>query len=235
MGTAWDCRTQPWNGCAFRQGQVDCRPAEEIPLKELHGHQSVKLLFLLLLAILPTACAPLPSPTLHVTEEAAQLLTPIPPEGTVFLDQCTYMLSHPPELTTADGMLFQSPDDESVFVFIDARRRTDAERDASLDALATQLSAQWIEPSNLTAFESVEVIDYMGNTLEGLQADFPSGGEQHVRLMVVVRPQTMLGDLLPDDVVYEIVAQAPEEMWSVWGPLFDVIFQTFHPKDCGGV
>jgi hypothetical protein len=56
-----------------------------------------------------------------------------------------------------------------------------------------------------------------------------------VRLMIVVRPQTMLRDLLPDDVVYQVVAQAPEETWSEWASSFEVIFQTFHPKDCGGV
>ena len=204
-------------------------------MKQLHDHQPANTFFILLMAILLTACAPIATPTLHATEETVQLLTPTSPEGTVFLDQCMYMLSHPPELTTADGLLFQSLDDEPVFVLIDARRRTDTERDASLDALAAQLSAQWIEPSTLPAFKSVEVIDYMGNTLDGLQADFVSDGGQHVRLMIVVRPQTMLGDLLPDDVVYEIVAQAPEEMWSEWSPSFDIIFQTFHPKDCGGV
>jgi hypothetical protein len=53
--------------------------------------------------------------------------------------------------------------------------------------------------------------------------------------MIVVRPQTLLGDMLSDDVVYEVVAQAPEETWSEWAPLFDVMFQTFHPKSCGGV
>jgi hypothetical protein len=205
-------------------------------MKALHDYTPARMfLTLLLVMILLTACAPGASPTQRVTEETVQLLTPISPEGTVFLDQCMYMLSYPPELTTTDGMLFQSPDDESVSALIDARRRTDAERDASLDALATQLSAQWTAPSNPLAFESVAVMDYMGNTLEGLQADFPGGGGQHVRLMVVVRPQTMLGDLLPDDVVYEIVAQTPEETWSAWSPLFDIIFQTFHPKDCGGV
>ena len=53
--------------------------------------------------------------------------------------------------------------------------------------------------------------------------------------MVVVRSQTLLGDLLRDDVVYEVVAQAPGSIWSEWAPLFDVMFRTFHPKDCGGV
>ncbi len=194
----------------------------------------MKMVLVLLLAVLIAACAPVASPTPQVTQETVQLLTPISPEGTVFFDQCTYMLSHPPGLTSTDGILFQTPGDESVFVLIDARRRTDAEVDASLDVLATQLGDQWTEPSSQASFEPVQVLDYLGHTLDGIQADL-SDGEQHVRLMVVVRPETMLGDLLPDDVVYEIVVQAPEEMWPEWGPLFDVIFQTFHPKDCGGV
>jgi len=145
------------------------------------------------------------------------------------------MLSYPLDLVTDDGILFQSPDDESVFVLINARRRADIERDLSLDGLASQLSVQWGDPSTVPLFESVKVTDYTGNTLDGIRADFSSGGGQHVRLMIVVRPQTLLGDLLPDDVVYEIVAQAPEKTWPEWASSFEIIFQTFHPKDCGGV
>jgi hypothetical protein len=170
-----------------------------------------------------------------MTKEPVQLLTPISPEGAVFFDDCTYMVSHPSELSTTDGILFQSADDESVSVLITARRRTDAEKDASLNALAAQLSAQWVDPSNAPPFDPVQVTDYLGHALDGLQADFSSDDGQHVRFLIVVRPQTMLRDLLPDDVVYQVVAQAPEETWSEWAPSFEVIFQTFHPKDCGGV
>jgi hypothetical protein len=81
----------------------------------------------------------------------------------------------------------------------------------------------------------VEIVDYLGNTLDGLQADFVSDEGQHLRLMVVVRRQTLLGDLLPDDVVYEVIAQAPEPTWSEWAPLFEIMLHTLHPKDCGGV
>lgn len=202
-------------------------------MKDSHDHRAVgAILVLLFIALL--ACAPLVSPTPRVTEEPVQLLTPISPEGAVFFDDCMYMVSHPPELSTSDGILFQS-DDESASVLITARRRTDAEQDASLDTLAAQISAQWVAPSNAPSFEPVQVTDYLGNALDGLQADLSSDGGQHVCFLIVVRPQTMLGDLLPDDVVYQIVAQAPEEMWSEWVSSFEIVFQTFHPKDCGGV
>lgn len=201
-------------------------------MKESRDRRAVGAMLLLLFVAL-LACAPLASPTPQVTQEPVRLLTPVVPEGAVFFDDCTYMVSHPPELATTDGLLFQS-DDEFASVFITARRRTDAEQDASLDTLAAQLSAQWVDPSNAPSFEPVQVTDFVGDPLDGLQADFGDEG-QHVRLLIVVRPQTMLGDMLPDDVVYEVVAQAPEDAWSEWGPAFEVIFQTFHPKDCGGV
>ncbi|MCP4540382.1 MAG: hypothetical protein GY832_24860 [Chloroflexi bacterium] len=198
-----------------------------------HDHRLVgAILILLFIALL--ACTPLTSPTPQMTEEPVQLLTPISPEGTVFFDDCTYMVSHPPELLTTDGILFQS-DDESVFVFITARRRTDAEQDASLDALATQIGTRWVDSSNAPSFEPVQVTDYLGNALDGLQAELSGGGGERVRFMIVVRPETMLGDLLPNDVVYQIVAQAPEDVWSEWAASFEVMFQTFYPKDCGGV
>ena len=163
------------------------------------------------------------------------MLTPVSPEGTTFFDGCTHMVSYPPELTTTDGILFQSPEEEAAFVFIIARRRTDDERGLPLEALATQISARWTSQPSTPPFEQVEVIDYLGNALDGFQADLIGDEGQHLRLMVIVRPQTLLGDLLPDDVVYEVVAQAPEATWPEWAPLFEIMFQTFHPNSCGGV
>jgi hypothetical protein len=190
-----------------------------------------------LLAILLASCAPVASPTFTVTEEIVQLLTPTSPEGVAFFDGCTHMVSYPRQLTTTDGVLFEPVDEEAVFVFITARRRMAAEQTLSLDELAAQASRRWASASqsNTPAFETVAVTDYMGRTLDGRHADFAGDGGQHVRLMVVVRPQTLLGDMLSEDVVYEVVAQAPEETWPEWVPLFDVLFQTFHPKSCGGV
>jgi hypothetical protein len=189
-----------------------------------------------LLAVLLTSCAPVVTPASPVTQEVVQLLTPVSPEGTIFFDGCTHMVSYPDRLATADGMLFESPEEEAASVFITARRRTEAERTLALEELATQAGARWVpvSQSGASPWEAITVVDYLGTALEGFQADF-YGEEHHVRLMIVVRPQTLLGDMVSDDVVYEVVARAPEAAWSEWAPLFDVMFQTFHPKSCGGV
>lgn len=191
---------------------------------------------IMLLAVLLAACVPTTLPTPQATE-AVQLLTPISPEGTIFFDGCTYVVSYHPELPPVDasGILFQSPKEEAASALIIARRRTDDERGLSLKALATRIGAQYASQPSTPNFEPVTVIDYLGNALDGLQADLVGDEGQHIRLMVVVRPETLLGDLLPDDVIYELVAQAPEATWPEWAPLFEVMFQTFHPQDCGGV
>jgi hypothetical protein len=154
-----------------------------------------------------------------------------------FFDGCTHMVSYPQQLTTTGGILFESTDGEAASVFITARRRMDDERTLSLEELAVQASRRWASAarSDPPAFETTVVTDYIGDTLDGRQADFVGDEGQHVRLLVVVRPHTFLGDMLSEDVVYEVVAQAPEATWPEWAPLFDVVFQTFHPKSCGGV
>lgn len=190
-----------------------------------------------LLAVLLASCAPVATPASPVTEEVVQLLTPVSPEGTTFFDGCTHMVSYPDRLATADGILFESSEERAVYVFITARRRTEAERTLTPEELAARASARWTPTSQSSPppFEVVGVVDYLGTVLDGLQADFSDGEGHHVRLMVAVRPQTLLGDMVSDDVVYEVVAQAPEAAWSEWAPLFDVMFRTFHPKSCGGV
>jgi hypothetical protein len=190
-----------------------------------------------LLAVLLASCTPVVTPASPVTEEVVQLLTPVSPEGTTFFDACTHMVSYPDRLTTADGILFESSKERAVHVFITARRRTEAERALALEELAAQASARWTSASQSSppSFEKVAVVDYLGRVLDGLQADFLDGEGHHVRLLVVVRPQTLLGDMVSDDVVYEVVARAPEAAWAEWAPLFDVMFRTFHPKSCGGV
>jgi hypothetical protein len=145
------------------------------------------------------------------------------------------MLSYPSKLETSDGMLFQPPGDQDVALLVIARRRTEGEENLALAALASQLAARWSTVANEPVFEAVQVTDGLGTSLDGLQADLEGEAGTHIRLMVVVRPETLLGDMLPADVVYEIVAQAPEAVWSEWNPLFEIVFQTFHPKDCGGV
>ena len=67
-----------------------------------------------------------------------------------------------------------------------------------------------------------------------VQADFTSG-DDHIRLLVVLRPGTLLGDLVPTDVLYEITARAPTGEWDSWEQIFTILFESFQPLDCGGV
>jgi hypothetical protein len=188
----------------------------------------------LLALVLLGACA---SPTPVVVEQVTvQVVTPALPEGALLYDACAYTVSYPPELATDDGILFEAAG-EDVHVLVDARRRTEAEQGLALDELAARVGAEWAAASqaDALAFERVQVTDYLGDRLDGLQADFPGQAGRRVRLMVVVRPETLLGDLVYDDVVYEVVAQAPETAWDEWAPRFDVLFGGFYPKSCGGV
>ena len=190
-----------------------------------------------LLTLLIVACSPTVSPTRHPTASAPQLLTPTLPEDTRFFDGCTHMVNYPAQLMTTDGILFESEQQEEVSVFIIARRRSDAEETLSLAELAIQVASKWVptSQSDPLSFEQVEIVDYLGSSLAGLKTDLADEGGQHLRLMVVLRPQTLLGDQLSEDVLYEVVAQAPELVWPEWEPLFETMFQTFHPISCGGV
>ena len=190
---------------------------------------------LIVSSVVLAACAPTIPPTSQATVEPVLQATPDVPEGASFYDGCTHMLSYPSELETSDGILFQSPGDQNVSLFIIARRRAEGEEDLALDALASQIAARWSTQANTPVFKAAQVTDYLGTSLDGLRSDLVGETETHTRLMVIVRPETLLGDMLPADVVYEIVAQAPVPIWSEWDPLFEIVFQTFHPKDCGGV
>ena len=104
--------------------------------------------------------------------------------------------------------------------------------ESAFEQAAYQYSLQ--HPLDQSIVESVTVMDYVDQPLQGLQADF-TNEDDHIRLLVVVRPDTMLGDLTPEDVIYEITAQAPIDLWDVLEPIFYMIFQSFKPLDCGGV
>jgi hypothetical protein len=190
---------------------------------------------LIVSSVVLAACAPTIAPTNQATVEPVSLVTPVVPEGASYYDGCTHMLSYPSELETSDGILFQSPSDQNVSLLIIARRRAGGEEDLALDGLASQIAARWSTQANGPVFEAAQVTDYLGTSLDGLRCDLGGETETHTRLMVIVRPETLLGDMLPADVVYEVVAQAPVPIWSEWDPLFEIVFQTFHPKDCGGV
>jgi hypothetical protein len=190
---------------------------------------------LIVSSVLLAACEPTSPPPSQTTVESVPPVTPGVPTGASFYDGCTHMLSYPSQLETSDGILFQSPGDPDVSLLIVARRRAEGEEDLALDGLASRIAAQWSTEANGPVFETVQVTDYLGTSLDGLKADLVDETETHIRLMVVVRPETLLGDMLPADVIYEIVAQAPAGSWQEWDPLFEIPFQTFHPKDCGGV
>jgi hypothetical protein len=193
------------------------------------------LVILMVSSAVLAACAPTSPPPSQTTVGSVPLVTPGVPAGATFYDGCTHMLSYPPELETSDGILFQSPSDQNASILIIARRRAEGEEDLALDGLASQIAARWSAQADGPVFEAVQVTDYLGTSLDGLKADLEGEEGTHIRLMVVVRPETLLGDMLPADVVYEIVAQAPAGSWPEWDPLFEIVFQTFHPKDCGGV
>jgi len=155
------------------------------------------------------------------------------PEGLIEYDGCAFTVSYPPELIE-DGsgwmVFFHAESTKEAYVSIQARRETGATAEAAADALVTQFTGH----GGLPNYEPVTVTDHLGELLTGARAELSAGGE-HFRLLLVVRPETLLGNMLPDDVVYEIVARAPEPDWSQWEAFFDIIFRTFQPRDCGGV
>ncbi|MBN1318750.1 MAG: hypothetical protein JXA42_24935 [Anaerolineales bacterium] len=148
-------------------------------------------------------------------------------------DGCAFTLSYPAGLIE-DGsgwvVFFTSQSADDVNLHIQARRENGATAEAVAGALVTQITGRDISPG----YDPVVMTDQQGERLQGAEAEFVSKGE-HLRVLVVVRPETLLGNLSPDDVVYEIVARSPEPDWPQWEPLFDVVFRTFQPRDCGGV
>jgi hypothetical protein len=168
-----------------------------------------------------TTCAT-PTPTVE-----------IPPDSLTLYEGCAFTVSYPQELIE-DGagwiVLFRAPSAPEVWLSIQARQESGATAQAAADALVTQLTGH----EGLPDYVAVTVTDFLGKPLTGAGAELGVGSE-HLRLLVVVRPETMLGNLSPDDVVYEIVARAPAEAWHQWEPTFDVLFRTFQPWDCGGV
>jgi hypothetical protein len=168
-----------------------------------------------------TTCAT-PTPTVE-----------IPPESLTFYEGCAFTVSYPQELI-ADGagwfVSFNVVSAPAVSLSIQARQETGATAQAAADALVTQLTGH----PGLPEYLDVTVTDFLGDSLTGAEAELGVDNE-HIRFLVVVRPETLLGNLSPDDVVYEIVARAPAEAWGQWEPYFDVLFRTFQPWDCGGV
>ncbi|MFH1632916.1 MAG: hypothetical protein ABIG63_02760 [Chloroflexota bacterium] len=182
----------------------------------------------------PQATKSVSAPNVSATSPAT---LPTGSQNMQTLDACGFTVSHP-ALLIPDGqgyqVMFQSNSDPQVSVLIQLRRRDPSEADVSLETLALHLQIRYFPEMSSLAFEPITVTDIFSNPLAGLQRDIVKDGV-HTRLMVVVRPNTLLADLLPGDVIYELVAQAPEDAWAKWGPLFDAMLQSLQPRDCGGV
>jgi hypothetical protein len=188
-------------------------------------------LICMFLFFLLAACTPATPPP-----QTAELMpTVTPPSGTTTYQGCAFTVNVPAELTT-DGIswyvVFTPTSGEPGWVSINAKKMPGIDLESAFEQAADQYGLKI--PGDQSALESVTVIDYLGQPLTGLQSDFTKGKE-HYRVLVFVRPDTLLGDLDPQEVIYEITAQAPVDSWNAWEAVFTVIFQSFQPTDCGGV
>ncbi|OGO16711.1 MAG: hypothetical protein A2Z14_10930 [Chloroflexi bacterium RBG_16_48_8] len=185
--------------------------------------------------ILLAACTPTAKPTLLATEHVLQLVTPVVPEGAGFFDGCTHMVGYPPEFTTdGAGILFETQDPQISF-YINIRRRTEIEQGLSLEELVSHVSKTYSSQSPSQELRHVMLTDFLGQELKGLITDIVTSRGMHVRLLILVRPETLLMDMVKDDVVYELVAQAPGGDWVEWESHFEIFFESFRPIECGGV
>lgn len=159
----------------------------------------------------------------------APIPTYTPAPGTALYDGCAFSLHYPQELEIDGSGWFVFLKDEFGQVFVSADK-TDMGLEASLDGLIDYHSGGTSE----TVTSSVTVVDFIGQELPGLQADFDLDGE-HIRIWVIQRPETLLGDMLPETVIYQITATSSVDYWNSWEPIINSIFQSFMPSDCGGV
>jgi len=184
------------------------------------------------LVFLLAACTPAASPS---PQTVAQIPTLTPPLEAINYHGCAFTVSVPAELSTDDhawNVWFSPASGEPGWVSIHARKMPGIDLESAFEQVANHYGLK--PPKDQSAIESVTVLDYLGEPVTGLQADFTSGFK-HFRLWVFVRPDTMLGDLDPKEVIYEITARAPVYSWNRWEPIFDVIFQSFQIADCGGI
>lgn len=190
---------------------------------------------ILLWVILAAACAPTATPIMPTAELAPQPVTPVVPAGASFFEGCTHMVGYPPQLTTdGAGILFEAQDPQISF-YIGMRRRMEAEQGLSLEQLVSGISKTYGSRSHSQDMYPVVLTDFLGQRLKGFVTDIETPQRVHVRLMVFIRPDTFLMDRVKDDVVYELVAQAPEGVWAEWEPRFEIMFQSFNPMECGEV
>ena len=191
-----------------------------------------KYVIYVFLVFLLAACTPTASPS---PQAVTQIPTLTPPVGAITYQGCAFSVNVPNELTTDDvswNVWFVPVSGEPGWVSIHAKKMPGIDLESAFEQAADPYG---LDPQkDQSAIESVTVLDGLGEPLTGLQADFINGDE-HFRLLVFVRPDTLLGDLDPQEVIYEIAAQAPADSWNTWEPIFDVIIQSFQPRDCCGV
>ncbi|MFH2038674.1 MAG: hypothetical protein ABIJ65_04490 [Chloroflexota bacterium] len=155
------------------------------------------------------------------------------PSGMVY-DGCAFTVNIPEDLSTEDigwDVWFTPVSGQAGWVSIHARKMPGISLESAFEQAAFLYGKQPLEAPSVG---SVTVRDFIDQPLPGLQADLIIEGD-HIRLLVVLRKETLLGDLSPQDVIYEITAQAPSESWNQLEPAIDVIFQSFRPFDCGGI
>ena len=189
----------------------------------------------IILLIVLSGCSPVVSATPSDEISNLRAITPEVPKGATFFDGCSHTVSYPQEFTPdGAGLLFETMDPKIYFHF-NIRRRNHAEENLSPEEMLIKVSARYSESPPVGEIQMVMVEDFLGQELEGWMADFTVEGEMHIRLMVLVRPETLLMDMVKADVVYELAAQAPEAAWQEWEPRFRMLFESFHPAECGGV
>lgn len=154
-------------------------------------------------------------------------------------DGCAFTVNYPSKLTADGAGWFLRLDatneaEGTVYAFVQARLRTEDEEGASLESLAHEMSERFAYQTVDPTLESTTVQDYLGASLEAVRGEFVVDGN-HYMILIIVRPDTLLGDDVLKEVIYELGVQVSEDMWTEWETRLEILFQTFQPRDCGGV
>jgi len=181
--------------------------------------------------------SPADTPPSGLTPSPPQTVDPLPtftpPPGTSQYYGCAFRVYVPAELTTEEDswccVAFTPTSGEPVWLSISASKPWPG---IDLETAFTR-AVDGFRLKNPVE-HAVTVLDEWGKPLTGLQSDFSEGNKRY-RVLVFVRPDALLGDMGPTEVVYEIVAQAPANDWTSWETIFEVIFQSFQPADCYGI
>lgn len=157
-----------------------------------------------------------------------------PPPTIETFTACGFTIVHPSNFVPDEPstqVMFQSTDDPFSWAIIQLRRRAADEINLPLPDLAVNLQIKYFPtlaepPTNAFVFTAPD-----GQRLRGMQSDVIHD-DLHTRLLTLLRPNGVLQDGQRADVIYEIVFETPQVVWSVWEPLFETMMQTFQPTDC---